>query len=121
MSAEKERQRYSGPERRVAFDEIEDLLDRKLTEHERAEETRTRLIVTEVIADLERRAFPDGADSHGAYHLSKINAAKAEEKFWSELKLDLAKKGLWGIVTILAGMVVLGFSAWISTIQGAPK
>lgn len=112
--------RYQGHDRR-SVTEIELAFARRLKEHEDNEEARIRAITTEVIADLESKAFPDGAVKHGEYHLSKINAAKAEEKFWSELKLDLAKKGLWGIVTILAGMIVLGFGAWIGTLQGAPK
>ena len=111
---------YHGQERR-AITEIELAFARRLHEHEANEESRIRAIVGQVIGDLEAKAFPDGALKHGEYHLSKINAAKAEEKFWSELKLDLAKKGLWGIITILAGMVVLGFGAWVSTLGGVAK
>lgn len=87
-----------------------------------AHETREGKFIAEQI-DMVMQAFPNqDLDGHCDFHQAKIDAAKAEEKFWSELKLDLAKKGLWGIITVLAGMIVLGFGAWISTItHGAPK
>jgi hypothetical protein len=53
-------------------------------------------------------AFPDGPEAHRAAHVAMIKAAAAEEKFWTELKLDLAKKGIVGIVVILAGLIMLG-------------
>lgn len=107
---------YKGPERRAprhGSDPVtNDDLDEALAVHS-AEE---RKYFEAVIAQITKEAFPDGAVKHGEYHQAKINAAKSEEKFWSELKLDLAKKGLWGIITILAGMVILGFSAWVTAL-----
>lgn len=56
-------------------------------------------------------AFPDeDVDGHCDYHAAKIRAAEAEEKFWNELKLDLAKKGAWGMLIILLGLVMIGLS-----------
>lgn len=79
-------------------------------------ETREREFIATEIAKI-MQAFPNNdVDGHRDFHQAKIDAAKAEERFWHELKLDLAKKGLWGIITVLAGMVVLGFGAWVGTI-----
>ena len=55
-------------------------------------------------------AFPDGVEAHRAAHVAMIKAAAAEEKFWDELKLDLAKKGIIAILAVLAGLVVVGLS-----------
>ena len=63
------------------------------------------------------KAFPkneDGSldvDGHRRYHESMIDAAKAQEAFWKELKLDLAKKGLWGILVLVIGFAVVGMLA----------
>lgn len=40
-----------------------------------------------------------------------IKASAAEERFWTELKLDVAKKGTWGIVVVLVGLVLVGVAA----------
>lgn len=45
---------------------------------------------------------------HRRYHDAKITAAKAEAEFWTALKLDIAKRGAWAIITILAGFVLFG-------------
>ena len=47
---------------------------------------------------------------HRRAHDAMIRAAKAEEDFWREMKLDLAKKGAWGLFLILCGLVVAGIS-----------
>lgn len=47
-------------------------------------------------------------EGHRRYHASIIASMNAQEKFWNELKVDLAKKGLWFILIVLAGLVVLG-------------
>lgn len=47
-------------------------------------------------------------DGHRRYHASIIQSMNAQEKFWNELRIDLAKKGLWFILIVLAGLVVLG-------------
>lgn len=57
------------------------------------------------------KAFPDGdIDGHRKYHEAKIRAAQAEEIFWTDLKLDIAKKGAWGIIIVLVGLFMLGLS-----------
>jgi len=50
-------------------------------------------------------------EGHKRFHDTKIKAAEAEVKFWQELKLDLAKKGSWGVLVILLGLLLVGFGA----------
>lgn len=57
-------------------------------------------------------AFPNkDVKGHCDYHDAKIKAAEAEERFWNELKLDLAKKGVWGLLIVLSGLIVIGLTA----------
>lgn len=59
-------------------------------------------------------AFPKDRDEkpdlsgHRRAHEADIAAAKAKEKFYDELRLDLAKKGLWAILLILVGLIFAG-------------
>jgi hypothetical protein len=50
-------------------------------------------------------------DGHRRFHEEKVRAAKAEAEFWAELKLEIAKKGLWSLLVIICGLVVVGLSA----------
>lgn len=57
---------------------------------------------------------PDGTtdfDGHRKYHEAMIKAATAQEQFWYELKLEVMKKGIWSLLVIICGLVVVGFSA----------
>lgn len=57
---------------------------------------------------------PDGSvdfDGHRRYHESMIAAAEAQTQFWNELKLEIAKKGVWGLLVIICGLVLVGLSA----------
>lgn len=73
----------------------------------------------EVLAEIKKihGAFPvtEAGDTdfegHRRFHDAKIKAAVAEEKFWSELKLEIAKKGVWSLLTIVAGLAVVGLAA----------
>lgn len=68
-------------------------------------------------------AFPDGIENHRAAHEQMIAASRAEEAFWRELKVDIAKKSIWGILHILA-MLALGTLAikfGVGTIFGVGK
>ena len=49
-------------------------------------------------------------DGHRRYHESMIRAANAQERFWVELKLEIAKKGVWGLLIIVVGLVAVGLS-----------
>lgn len=54
---------------------------------------------------------PDGSvdhDGHRQYHEAMIKAATAQEQFWQELKLEVAKKGIWSLLVIICGLVVVG-------------
>lgn len=50
-------------------------------------------------------------DGHRRYHEAMIEAAKEQAQFWRELKLDIAKKGAWGLLIIVLGLVVVGFQS----------
>jgi hypothetical protein len=57
---------------------------------------------------------PDGTvdfAGHKQYHEAMIKAATAQEQFWQELKLEIAKKGVWSLLIIICGLVVVGISA----------
>ena len=64
-----------------------------------------------------KSAFPDGdLEGHRQYHEARIKAAVAEEAFWKDLKLDVAKKGAWGLITIIVGLIILGISTKLGTV-----
>jgi hypothetical protein len=56
------------------------------------------------------RAFPDGVDSHRKAHEAMMLAAQAEENFWRELRLDIAKKGAFALLITLFGLAAVGLS-----------
>lgn len=65
-------------------------------------------------------AFPrneDGepdVDGHRRFHETKIEAAKEEARFWRELKMEIAKKGLsgvWALLVVVIGLALVGASA----------
>lgn len=58
-------------------------------------------------------------DGHRRYHEAMIRAAEAQSKFWSELRLDIAKKGVWALLIIICGLLVVGFQTKFGFI--APK
>ena len=76
-------------------------------------------LLTDMSAQLTSvvKAFPVGedgsidADGHRSYHEALIRSAKAQEKFWLELKQDLIKKGLWAVIFVVVGLVITGLSA----------
>jgi hypothetical protein len=61
-------------------------------------------------------AFPDGPAKHREAHETWIQAKNAETKFWQELKLDLAKKGVWGILILIIGLCMVGFSVKVGVL-----
>jgi hypothetical protein len=50
-------------------------------------------------------------EGHRRYHEAMIKAASAQEQFWQDLKLEIAKKGVWGLLTIIVGLTLVGISA----------
>lgn len=47
---------------------------------------------------------------HATYHEGLMKAAEAQERFWNELRLDLAKKGAWALITVIVGLLLLGMA-----------
>ena len=72
------------------------------------------------------RAFPDDEeggpdlDGHRKYHEQMIKAAMEQERFWREMRLDLAKKGAWGLLIIILGLIITGMQLKFGLI-GVPK
>ena len=58
-------------------------------------------------------AFPDGVGNHREYHEAAIKAKQAEEDFWVDLKKEIIKKGLFGVLIIVIGLIWLGIQGWI--------
>jgi hypothetical protein len=81
--------------------------DRRKYDHLTLEEK-----VDEALAILDNlaNAFPDGPLKHREAHESWIEAKHAETKFWQELKLDIAKKGIVGMLVIILGLLAVGVS-----------
>lgn len=50
-------------------------------------------------------------EGHRKYHEAIIKSAQAQEAFWRELRLDIAKKGTWGLLIIVLGLVMAGIAA----------
>jgi hypothetical protein len=72
----------------------------------------------QALADLKviKSAFPEdefgNVDTlgHRRYHEEMITAARAQTKFWEELRRDLIKKGLmWGLLAVI-GLAVTGLA-----------
>ena len=83
-----------------------DDLDEALALHSEQERSHFEGLIAGVMV-----AFPDGPDSHRIAHEQMIAAAKAEETFWRDLKTDVAKKSIWGILQILCFLAVAGLAA----------
>ena len=49
-------------------------------------------------------------DGHREYHEAMIRAAEAQAEFWKELRLDIAKKGMWGLIITIGTLIVIGLS-----------
>jgi hypothetical protein len=73
----------------------------------------------EILAEVKKlhSAFPETEkgevdfEGHRKYHEEMIKAAQAQTQFWAELRLDIAKKGVWSLLTIICGLVIVGLSA----------
>jgi len=55
-------------------------------------------------------AFPDGIPEHRQAHVAWLKAKEAEVQFWQELKLDIAKKGVWGMLVVVCGLILVGLT-----------
>lgn len=58
------------------------------------------------------RALPSKADGtpdidgHREYHASLIEEAKARAEFWRDLRMELLRKGLWGMLGMLGFLIM---------------
>lgn len=85
-------------------------IDEALNRHTNDEMPKIKALLEESISNAKKEllyAFPDGVENHREAHARMIAAAKAEEAFWSDLKIDVAKKSIWGILHILT-ILLLG-------------
>lgn len=86
--------------------------DRKETQDEIGIEHKLDLILDEL--KLMRGAFAkkeDGSidfDGHRQYHEEMIRAAKAQTKFWEDIRLEVAKKGVLFLLITVCGLMVVG-------------
>ena len=47
-------------------------------------------------------------DGHRRYHEAMIKAAEEQEKFWRDLKMEIAKKGVIAAIIIVLGLLWIG-------------
>ena len=71
-----------------------------------------------LILDTILYAFPEGPSKHREIHEAWMSAKRAETEFWNSLKLDLIKKGLWGIIIVLVGLVLVGITTKLGVHNG---
>ena len=101
---------YSGQEKRRqgrTLADVEAAFDRKLQDHEEREQER----ILSMLNQLKLDAFPDGPIPHKESHQAMLDAAKAEKKFWDDLRGDILKKSIWGVLQILVTLIGLGLAA----------
>lgn len=87
--------------------------------HETPEEITIEKKLDLILAEVKnmRHAFPkddEGKvdyDGHRKYHEQLIATAKAQEDFWKDLKKDVAKKGIIGLIALACGLLWLGAQA----------
>lgn len=101
-------------------------LDAALTRHANDEMPRIKEMVEGAIGDAKKQllhAFPDGIENHREAHERMIAAARAEEMFRHELKTDIAKKSIWGILHILFLLTVgtLAVKLGVGSVLGIGK
>ena len=87
-----------------------DDLDEALEAYSIQEMARFKVLVDDTVKAATAQilyAFPDGVENHRESHQAMIDAARAEKEFWIDLRHDVAKKSIWGILHIL-GVLALG-------------
>lgn len=65
------------------------------------------------VGEVGKAAAEAGRDASKATSQAEKLAEKtaAEERFWNELKIDVAKKGVWGLLIIVLGLAMIGLAA----------
>jgi hypothetical protein len=87
-----------------------DDLDEALEMHSLRERNELSDMIDTKVSDVRNQllyAFPDGIEGHRSAHQAMIEAAKAEKEFWVGLSRRIAEKSIWGILHILA-ILLLG-------------
>ena len=101
-------------------------LDDALERHTNDEMPRIKTMIDEAIGGAKSQllhAFPDGIENHREAHERMIAAARAEEDFWKDLKADIAKKSIWGILQILFMLTIgtLAVKLGVGSVLGIGK
>ena len=90
---------------------VEPMMIKLLAKHEENERAMWKEVLT--------RAFPDGdPESHREYHQSKIDAAKAEQEFYTTLKFKLVETGALGVLRVIMWLLIAGFGATVAAKLG---
>lgn len=90
---------------------VEHMMIKMLAQYEENE----RAMLKEVLT----RSFPGGdPESHREYHQSKIDAAKAEQEFYTTLKYKLAEAGALGVLRTIMWLLIAGFGATVAAKLG---
>lgn len=103
-----------------------DDLDEALEIHSLHERAELSLMIDAKVLEARSQilyAFPDGVESHRRAHEAMIAAAKAEEAFWQDLRRDVAKKSIWGILHILSVLLLgtLAVKLGVGSVLGIGK
>lgn len=83
-------------------DDRQDAADARMETHMASEEATFARIMG---------AFPDGPERHCEAHQAMIAAARAQEQFWRDLRVDVAKKGILGLLVVICGLILTGAAA----------
>lgn len=83
----------------------------------------------QIIQDLQtiKKAFPEDefgnvdAIGHRRYHDEMIEAARAQTKFWQDLRMELVRKGLFWAIIIGLGLMGSGLAVKTGIIWDAHK
>ena len=102
-------------------------LEDALALHTNDEMPKIKALVVDAVEEAKHsiyEAFPLGdIHAHRAAHEQMMKAAEAEQAFWAELKNDVVKKSIWGILQILAMLIFgslavkFGFGAILGSIK----
>lgn len=107
---------YTGEERRktnaLEMEAIESIVERLMVRVIEQHEEREKKMLDNLMA----KAFPGGdPESHRDYHQSKIDAAKAEQEFWTAIKARLVETGIIGTVRLIMWLLFIGCTAVVAS------
>lgn len=82
-----------------------------------------------VLAELQmiKSAFPEDeygnmdGTGHRRYHEEMIAAAKAQTAFWTDLRNEMLRKGLFGLLVIALGLMATGLAVKTGITWGGTK